>query len=256
MKTNRVELKTSDEDERLLQKAAEKLEKETGRKPMKSRAILAAVKEYATSEPEMFFCNRIAIDEIEKHIEYGRELLQNVITEFQVVTTYALSFEQLKTVLKDINALGSLAILKEAINNMMTGLIYAEEQRKYPKQLITLDPTKLPDISSILNIAIESNFPWIQTHDIGIFWDVYGISEGKITVNPIELEKLCEAYRTYAVTSEEKSKLIEAKKLCRVLDNFSKNVSSPAVLGIPGLCYYDRFTGRFEPSSQYVKYQL
>jgi len=256
MKNQRIEIRTSPEDEKLLKQAGEKLQTETGKKPIKSRTILAAVKQFATSEPELFFCNRIAIEETEKHIEYGCKLLQNVVTEFQVVTNYSLTFEQLKTVLKGINAMGSLVILKEAIEQMVTSLIYTEQQKKYPDLNFSPDQVKIPDLSSILGIAAQNNFPWIQNHDIGIFWHVYEISEGKIIVNPVELEKICERYRIYAATSEERAKLAEVKKLCRVLDNFIKNVSSPVVLTIPGLCYFDRLTGRFEPSEHYIKYKI
>jgi len=251
-----VNFRNNDEDIAVLEKAANKLSSETGEKPNVSKAIRHSAKQYAASEPELFFCNRIAIEETEKHIQYGRELLQNVINEFKVVTNYSLTLEQLKTVLKGINAMGSLVILKEAINEMAIRLIYEEQQKKYPDLNFSIDQIKIPDLSSILEKAAHNNFPWIQNHDIGIFWHVYEIADGKIVVNPVQLEKICEGYRIYATTSEEKTKLTEVKKLCRQLDGFIKNVSSPAVLNIAGLVYFDRFTGRFEPSEYYIKYTI
>lgn len=52
MKNNRIEIKTDESDQMLIEKAARKFEKETGKKGMVSRTILKAVEQYANSEPE------------------------------------------------------------------------------------------------------------------------------------------------------------------------------------------------------------
>ena len=77
MKTNRIDLRTSDEDEKILQRAASKM----GEKNV-SKVILNSVKEYAEAEPEMFFCNRPAIRDVDANISKGKTLLQAIIDQF------------------------------------------------------------------------------------------------------------------------------------------------------------------------------
>jgi len=50
MKKKVFQIRTSPEDEAILQKAAEKFEKLTGKKGMVSRAILQAVQEYVNND--------------------------------------------------------------------------------------------------------------------------------------------------------------------------------------------------------------
>jgi len=252
-----INFRSNEEDIAVLGMAASKLSHETGEKPNLSKAIRHSAEQYANSEPEMFFCNRLSIEQTEAHIETGRQLLQNVFNETKAVTNFELTMEELKKMLAGVVAFGSLAILKQAIIEMVTSLIIVEEQRKYPNLIFSPDQIKLPDTSSILGAATSVALPGIGTnYNIGPYWQVYNLSEGKVTVNPAEVEKLCEPYRIYAVTSEEKTKLSEVKKLCRMLDSFVKNVSSPEKLNVNMVCYYDRISGRFEPSEYYIKYKI
>ena len=258
MKSNRIEIRTSDADENIIQLAADKLERITGTKGMKSRTILAAVKEYATSEPEMFFCNRAAIEEVRLSVEYGIDTLNNFMNEFFDVTGISLNYSELQTALFGVNKMDGKVILTESIEQLVSEKKCEEMREKYPDFMFTKDQIKPVDISKLVDLAVNFNFPVVQTKEPGIYWSVYGIENGKIHVIPEQLEKLFIPYRSYAESIIEHEKLTLVKELCRVLNQFLKysDVSTPQQFTIPYVVEYDVFSNTFKPHSQFVKYTL
>ncbi|MDP3642563.1 MAG: hypothetical protein Q8S54_05150 [Bacteroidota bacterium] len=111
MKNSRIEIKTDEMDQKLIEKAALKFEKETGKKGMVSRTLIHSVKAYAESEPELFFCNRIAIEQTETNIEYGRKHLQNVLTEYITVTGQSTTITEMQKWFGGIHPTASMFFL-------------------------------------------------------------------------------------------------------------------------------------------------
>lgn len=257
MKTKTAMLRVSDEDEILLEKAAKKFQAQTGKKGMTSRTILHSVKEFANSEPEMFFCNRPAIEQVEKNVEYGREHLQNVLDQYlKVIEGETLTISELQSFF-GASRINYQVTLKEAIETNIRSKKGAKMRKANPDLMFSDDQIKMPDLTELFEAAGKIIYsPLVNWNEI-FYWNAYQVIDNKITVINEAVEQAKNHFRAYAQTSEEIEKLRKVRKICLMLNELLiHNLSSPDKLNLPGVAYFDGISGRFEPSEQFVKFGI
>lgn len=254
-KDKRIDLKASAEDEKMLQKAASIM----GETKV-SKVIFNSVKNFAEQEPELFFCNRVAIRQVDQNIESGRVKLQSVQDEFLKITGKELTIHELQTLVSDSRS-RYLAPNGDVIRELViTKLI---DGKASEIQGIQLSEAKLrefvviPDLSDLM-IAIEQimNVPEVNFREV-FHWNAYEAIEGKISVIPVQVEMIKDSFRFYASTPSERQKLAKVRNLCETLTKFLDDKSiPPEKLNFDGVCYFDPESNRFEPSEQYVKFGI
>lgn len=255
MKTDQLNLRTSIEDKRLLQRAAKKFEKETGVNGKVSKVILHSVSEYANKPAEMYFCDRISIRQTNDNIEYGRAKLQAVYDEFLEVTKTALTIEDLQTMFAGLGKLGSESIIQSAIRELVTKKSYDKLKADHPDFIFSIENVPDKDLSNLFKLADElGNIPEVKMHYVGVYWHCYEISkESKIIVIPDQAERMSDSFRFFASTPAELQKLAKVKSLCESLNSILKD---PEVLpgAIFSLVFFDQESKQFSPSGSYIKY--
>jgi hypothetical protein len=250
-KTLRIDLKASEADEKLLQKAAAKL----GTNQV-SKTIFGAVEQVA-NQPVEFHADRIAIRQTLENVEFGRVHLTNFIQEFFALIQQWPTKQDLQICLESVGSLGSHNLIQEAILEVVFKKLYDRMVLAHPDMVI--DPSNVPekDITGLMTEATKLNsIPEIRMHWTGILWDTYEISkEGEVTVIDAEVEKMNSAHRFYASTPEELQKLGMVNSLCESLNAFLKDKQViPEKLFT--VVYFDKELGRFAPSGSYVKFNL
>lgn len=262
MKDERINLKVSPEEKKLLRKAAKNLNFETGAKENISEVIRHSVKKYAEidlTKPEMFFCDRDGVKGVARAINFALISLQKFLNEFKAVTGQVLSLAELEKCFERLGKLGSTAIIHETIREVVNTKLYDQLVKEYPKSKMTITTDNIPykDLSKLFEAADEvENVPGAK---IGmppfIYWWCFSVNGGIISVIPEEVEKLKNNYRFYANSPEELHKLQKVKSLCQVLNEIMED---PEVLAdkIFTLVYFDAEARKFSPTGSYIKYSL
>jgi hypothetical protein len=250
-KFKRIDLKASESDELNLQKAAEKL----GTNKV-SKVIFESVKQVANHEPEVFFCNRVGIRDVDNNVNYGLVHLNKFIAEFQDVTGSKLTFEELSNLFEGLGKLGSEGIIQRAIRETVKTKLFQRLVNNHPDMTVTTDNIPDKDLTVLYELASEiDNMPLIEMREAGIFWNTYQLSENKIVVIPEAVEQIKNGYRKAASSPDEKKKLAQVRELCQVLNSF---LNDPDVLPehLLSVVYFDKESARFEPTGGYVKGSL
>lgn len=259
MKTKRIDLRASAEDSQLIIKASKKLH--PGRKYNQSRTIRSAIEMAADAQPELFFCNRVALHQVDANIEKGAVKLQTVVDEFKAVTAgKVLTMTELenfvftgstKYMAPKFDVIREFVVTKliEGKAGEVAGLQLSEAKLR---ELVVL-----PELSNLMSaVADIGNVPLIQWRE-AFYWPCYHIAEGIVTIVPEQVETAKNMFRCYAATSDERTKLAKVRNLCRALDSFLDDRElMPSRLGINGVCYFDSESRRFEPAEYYIKYGL
>jgi len=250
-KTKRIDLRASEQDEKNILRAAEKL----GTSKI-SETIFNSVAEISNTEPELFLINRTAIRQLQANIEQGLKLLQDIVSQFLKIGI-SISIEEIQS----FYGAGRLSFMipnQEVIREMIISKLFVAQRDRYPGLQFQRDNIQVPDLTELLEIAGRLiNVPEVANREVGIYWNCYEIVEGKINIIPEQVEHFKNQFRAYASTPDQRAKLAKVKTLCRALDAFMSDKDiPPEKLNIPGVCFYDLESGRFEPSDQYVLYSL
>src|SRR5665647_3355616 len=256
MKNQRIEIRTSPEDERLLQKAAEKLEKETGRKAMKSRAILAAVKEYAKPDPVLIYENQKTLNEIQENIEYSLVHLQKIVDEYFEIANEVPTIEELQS-LFGASKRDFLVCDNEALKEQIINKLYNQLQKKHDDLVFKREHVPVPDFDRLVAACAELiNAPGVNIYEV-FYWQCFLIQNSKVIQLIDQVQKIKSSYRSFAETADEIKRLNDVKNLCDLLNTvFLNNVTSPLKLELPGLVNYNPILKIMVPGDVYVKYQL
>lgn len=256
MKTNRVEIKTSDADEAVLQKAAEKFEKTTGKKGMTSRAILAAVEHYVRPEPILIFENVKALNEIQENIDFSLVHLQKIVDEYLAVANDAPTIEELQG-LFGASSRTFLVCDYEAMKEQIYCKLHAQMQARYKGIKIIRANIDPPDFDRLVDVCAELIYsPCVNFVEI-FYWGCFQIKDSKVLVLDDQVEKIKSCYKSFAATADEIKRLNDVQNLCDMLNSvFLSNVTSPLKLELPGLVNYNPNLRILIPGDQYVKYQL
>lgn len=248
-KIKRIDLLASESDEKNLQIAAQKL----GSKKV-SETIFNAVKEVA--EKIEYKVDREGIRQTDQNVNYGLIHLQKFVDEFKNATGEILTMPELQTILEGVGKLGSQLILQEAIGETVKTKLHEQQCKQNPAYEFPRDQIKTGDLTSLFEIAEKLNFiPEIKMYVIGILYDCYDISEGKISINQENVSKRTDIYRFTASTPAELQKLKVVMEICQALDNALKDPEiDPA--RIFSLVYYDAEAKRFSPTGSYIKFNL
>lgn len=256
MKTEQINLRTSLQDRALIKQASAKLH--PGQKHNASKTIRAAVEMAANQKPDLFFCNRSAIRDVDNNISAGQRLLQVLVDELMkaapgitvTITDISRWFGTSRSNLMVENA--------GAIREFVISELLEMQRGKYPGLQFTRENVIIPDLSEVFEAAAKMVLvPSVNWREIGLYWAAYTITEGTVTVIPDRVEEIKNAFRCYAETPEERQRLSKIRDLCETLKNFMKGETfNPGRLNIPDVCHYDHESGRFEPSELYVKFSL
>jgi hypothetical protein len=247
----RIDLKASKTDEQNLRKAAQKL----GTQKI-SETIFNSVAQVASQEPEIFFCNRAGIRDVDKNINYGLVHLNKFVDEFQAVTSSNLTFEELKTIFEGTGKFGSEAIVQRAIREMVTTKLYKRMVENHPDMTVTIDNVPAKDLSVLYAIAEQlDNCPEVENRPFGLVWSCYQVIENKIVVIPEELERIKSSYRKSADTPEQKKRLGKVRELCAVLNSFLSD-SEAVPENLTSVFYFDNESRKFEPTGNYITTSL
>lgn len=247
MKDEQINLRTSAQDKELLKKAGEKL----GTKEV-SKTILQSVKQVA--EKIEYKVDREGIRQTEQNINYGLIHLQKFEDAFKNATGEMLTLPELQTILEGVGKLGSQLILQEAIGETVKTKLHDQQCKQNPAYEFPRDQIKTGDLTDLFEIAGKLNFiPEIKMYAIGILWDCYDISEGKVSINQENVEKRTDIYRFTASTPAELQKLKVVMEICQALDNALKDPEIDPTR-IFSLVYYDAEAKRFSPTGSYIKY--
>jgi len=239
-----------------LEKAAKRLHKQTGEKQNTSKTIRTAVELAANQEPELFFCNRVALRQVDTNIEAGRAMLQTIIDQCQTIGV-PVSIDEIQS-WYGFGRSNLMVKNTEAIREMLMSKLFDVQRIKYPGLQFSRDNVLIPDLTELMEAAGKLIYiPEVAYREVGVCWNCYQVADGKVIILPEQTELIKNQFRAYATTPEQRAKLARAKTLCRALDAFvgDKDVQ-PEKLNIIGLCYFDPESGRYEPSDQYIKFGL
>ena len=249
---SRIDLRASSEDEINLRKAATKL----GTTKM-TKVIFQSVKQVAEGTPDLFFCNRVAIRDVDNNINAGQRLLQVLVDEFtKVLPGVDVTVDEIASFYG--KGRGDLMVPNRlAIREFLIDKLFDNQRNRYPGLKFTRENVELPDLGELMEAAgrlIE--IPEISMRETGLFWNCYVISESKVLTLPDKIEEVKNQFRCYAETSEERARLSKVLELCEFMTGFAKDLPDPAKLNVPNVCYYDFESARFEPSEYYIKFSL
>lgn len=247
VKSNRIHLRTSQEDEDMLKKASEKLG--TGKKSSTIRKSLEAA-----ATMELIIIDRESISQLDKLSEYARATLQDFITEFYLLTGCSLTLQELEKIFEGTGKLGSRAILEKAIKQMVKTKLFEQLRQKYPDMTITEDNIPVMDLSKLFTIAAKMDHtPTVRLGaPVTIYWGIYELDDNKITINNTRLEALKAQYRKYAEGPEQIEKLNKVKKLCQALNDICKDPDITPDQGIFSLVFFDKQAARWMPSGSWI----
>lgn len=253
MKTNTVNIRTSEEDEVNLQKAAENLSILTDEKPSLSKAIRQGVKLLAETDPAapiLFFVNRKALRDIELNLSYGMEHLQLIYDAYLNAVGSAPTLEEI-TGWFGANRSNYLVVNTELIKESILLKMYLEQKAKYPGLQFTTDNVVLPDLTQLNEVCGQLIFIHeIDTRET-MLWECYNIISDKVEIIPEAIETVKNRFRVYAITSEEKARLAVIRKLTAVMDTIK--LTNQAQMIIPGFVDWDPEAGIYTAIQGYIK---
>jgi hypothetical protein len=264
--TGQLNLKTTPEDELIIQKARENFSAATGKKETVSKTIRKGLEHLAntpppSAKPELFYINRRAIRDVDTNIEQGRANLQNFFDEFLIVTSgLPISLNEIQglfgTGRTNYGVCNKPALRELIIDKLIEGKSTSVGGLKLSEEMLR-SLVILPDLENLHEAGDRIfDLPMVNYRDV-FYWQVYEIKEDKINIITTEVERVKDGFRAFASTPLERQKLSKVRELCELLGKLIENqVFNPEKLNIKGLCYWDKESARFEPDQQYIKFGL
>jgi hypothetical protein len=129
--------------------------------------------------------------------------------------------------------------------------MYNEQRGKYPGLQFTTDNVILPDLEKLFEVCGQLIFiSEIDKREI-MFWQCFNIQDNKVEIITEAVEAVKNQWRVYAVTPDEKERLVWLRKICSLLD--TRKLANPAQLIIPGFVFWDAEAGVYSPMQGYIK---
>lgn len=258
MKENTINIRTDEQGEADLKKAAENLSVMTDERPSISKAIRAGVKilaETDPSKPELFYIDRSALQDVQRNLEYGRDKLASIIRTYQDILGDTPTLPEIESWFgadRSNYLVTNKALIRESIVLKMYNEERAKCQKLGLKIQLTTDNVILPDLDPLLEECGQLIFiPEINRRE-EMLWQCFAIdSDASVDVVPEEVEAVKNRYRVYACTSEERARLSVMRKLCEAMN--AVKISTPSQLNIPGFVVWDPEAGVYGPAEQWVK---
>lgn len=253
MKDNTISLRTTAEEKETLKQAAENLAVLTNEKPSISKAIRAGVKILADQDPgtpELFFVNRRALQDLQRHLEYGCDVLQKIHDEYYSLMGASIRIEEMEPWFGQYSR-NFLVPDTEVIRESIVHTLYIRQKNKYPDLQFNMDNIILPDLDQLYEVCGQLIFiPTIEGREM-MLWRCYQVTSGKVELIPAEVRRVQDGWRAYAEGPEEKQRLSTVKKLVDILNTIK--ISSPEQIVVPGIAKYDPEAGIYVPLHNYVK---
>jgi hypothetical protein len=259
MRDELITIKVNPEERELLKRAAKNLGAETGKKGSVSAAVRHSVSNYIQTDftkPECFFCDRIAIRQLDQNISYCLENLNRFLSEFKtLIGGEQLTFEELQTIFQAVGKLGSEVRIQAAISEAVRQKLYERLVRNRPDMTISMDNVPTKDLSGLFEVAdLIDSAPEVRNR-VFVYWYCfqYDGSENKLSILDDQVEKVKDTFRYYATTPSEIQKLGKVRKACQALNDLIADRDL-----IPGkvfnLFQFDSDSRQFAPSGSYIKY--
>ena len=253
MKDNTINIRASEEDQVDLQKAAENLSILTDKKPSISKTIRAGVKILAEDDPTkptLFYVNRKALRDLDIHMDYAMVHLQAIYDCYLSTIGTPPTFEEIESWFGTFTS-NFMVPNKDLIRESILQKKYLEQKALYPGLQFNYDNVILPDLESLNEIAGQLIFGPLVDRRETFFWNCYRIVKDKIELIPDACEAVKNAWRVYAISPDEKTRLAGIRKLCILMDSI--RLSNPSAMNIPGFVIYDTEAGVYTPMEHYVK---
>jgi hypothetical protein len=252
MKESTNTIRTSEEDEANLQKAAENLSILTDEKPSKSKALREGIKLLAETDPNapiLFHVNRKALRDLDVNLEAARDKLQVIVSEYSKVIGSPPTLDDVQTWF-GANRSDFLVCKKAVLDDHISTKIFQQSREKYKG--VHFDNIDMPDCDDLLEACNQLIFiPEVDRSEI-LYWQCYRITaSGEVELLQDEIETVKGQFRQYAVTPDEKARLATVKKLCDLLNTIK--LPNPSMLNIAGFCAYDGEAGVYAPLEWFVK---
>lgn len=253
MKDNSINVRTNQEEQKILKQAADNLSKLTNEKPSLSKAIRAGVKILADQDPntpELIYVNRKALRDLQANLEYGLKVIQSICEEYYKLMGLSLTMDEIEVWFGQYNR-NFLVPDNEKIRENIIHRLYLQQKDRYPGLQFNYDNVILPDLEQLFERCGQLIFiPTIEGREM-MFWRCYQIVSGKVELIPAEVKKVQDAWRVYAEGPEEKQRLSTVRKLVDILNTIK--ISTPEQISVPGIATYDPEAGIYVPLHSYVK---
>jgi hypothetical protein len=261
MKRERIAMRTSIDDEKLIQQAVQNLAEATGKKQSVSKAIRKGLTILAdtpppSSKPELFFINRRALKDMDINIAEGLTILQSILDQLAKIGISA-SLEEIESWFGiGIKKIG--VTNREKIKETVISKLFDNQKVKYQGLQFERANVQIPDLTELFEACNRVIFVReVEFKEVGLYWHCYELIDGKVNTIPERVEKVKNKYRSYATTPHEKQKLQKARELCEILGKLKEGEVFPAEkLNLSGVAFWDAESGRFEPHWQYIIYGL
>ena len=162
----------------------------------------------------LFFTAVNALKAYNQNVTRFHGLLTQVITEWNLLSSTPLTFEDLQNITVKLSGLNSASYFKNAEDLLKNDQLEKVKNLPFEKSKL-MDMVVIPDYSKleeILNQLAGQDIPW----------NVYQLSDGKIEINEIELEQFRDSrFRSYTESPEELKNYNVLLPLLEALNTFS-----------------------------------
>jgi hypothetical protein len=251
MKDNTIRIRTSEEDEVDLQKAAENLSILTDEKPSVSKAVRAGLKILAETDPNapiLFHVNRKALRDLEMNLDDGQTKLQAIIDEYVKVMGTPPTLDNIESWF-GANRSDFLVTRKAVLDDHISTKIFEQSREKYKG--VHFDNIDMPNCDDLLEACNQLIFVHEVDNSEMLCWQCYQIISGKVELIPEAVEVIRSRFRQYATTPDEKARLKTVMAVCDILSKLK--LANPSMLNIPGFLAYDGEAGIYSPLDHFIK---
>jgi len=216
-------------------------------------------------QPILIEENKQAISELDENLNYAKEVLTEVLKEWNLLTGKYLTIEQLS---KFFNT-GHNTFLTpkyELIQDQLLNILVEDKSELVRKSGLEISDWKLKEIINVpdqkaLHKQLERLIyaPNVNAREM-VYWSAYSVKQLEISIIPEVHEQLKNQFRSWATTPLQKARLEQAKKLCDLLNSiyeqFPDSFDSNIQLQLFGVVRLDRLTQKLMPASGFVSYTL
>ena len=218
-----------------------------------------------TQQPILIEENKLALNELDANINYGKEVLTEVLKEWYLLTNQYLTIEQLSGFF-GTNTRDFLVPKYDFIQGLLLDVLVATKLKLVEASGLEVSPLKLREIICVpevkaLNKQLERLIyaPTVNVKEI-VYWQAYTVKNGEVNIIPEVHEQLKNQFRSWATTELQKARLLKAQQLCDLLNSiyetFPDSFDSNIQLEIFGVARLDRETQKLVPASGFVSYTL
>jgi len=180
-----------------------------------------------TQQPILIEENKQALNQLDENLNYGQEVLTEVLKEWHTLTGQYLTIEQLSAFF-NTGRNTFLTPKYEQIQDNLLNVLVEKKSELVRKSGIEISDFKLKEIMTIpdqkaLHKQLERLIyaPNVNDREI-IYWQAYSVKQLEISIIPEVHEQLKNQFRSFATTELQRARLEQAKKLCDLFMKHSR----------------------------------